>query len=251
MADLLWEEIKEHPEAVSFAGNYREYLRNKKEGKLSAFLTVEEGAILESQLERLEILYQKGIRLITLTWNFENCIGFPNAGWKYQDRGLKAFGIETLERMDELGIIADVSHLSDGGFEDVYRYGKRPFIATHSNARSICGHERNLTDEMIRKLAQKGGVTGLNLSGAFLQENGKSTLEAMLIQMRHIMNVGGKEVLCLGTDFDGVSDLGDIQECGQMPYLAAAMESAGFTENEIDGICYKNAEKFMKNYWGE
>lgn len=250
MADLLHEEIKKHPEDVAFAGNYQEYCRNRKEKKVSTFLTIEEGGILDGKIERLNELHKKGIRMITLTWNYENCLGYPNKDWTYQKQGLKSFGIEALSRMDELGIVADVSHLSDEGFEDVYRYGKRPFIATHSNARSICGHSRNLTDEMIRKLAEKGGVTGLNFGGEFLQNNGESTVEAMLRQMRHIMNIGGTEVLCLGTDFDGVEDLRDIQGCAQMNKLIEGMERTGFTSNEIEGICYRNAEKFMRNYWG-
>lgn len=251
MTDLFREEIKGHEDKVAFAGNYIDYRKNRAEGKMSAFLTVEEGGILANSLERLDTLYEKGIRLITLTWNFENCIGYPNADFVYSDKGLKPFGIEALARMDELGIIADASHLSDGGFEDLYRYGKRPFLATHSNARSLCGHPRNLTDDMLRKLAERGGVTGLNLAGEFLQENKESTIDAMLRQMRHIMNVGGKEVLCLGTDFDGVEDLKNICGCEEMYKLVAAMEHAHFTSGEIDRICYKNAETFMKNYWGE
>ena len=95
--------------------------------------------------------------------------------------------------MDELGIAADVSHLSDGGFYDVYRYGKRPFLATHSNARALCGHPRNLTDDMIKKLAEKGGITGLNFCSAFLQENGPSTVEAMLRHLRYLMEVDIEE----------------------------------------------------------
>lgn len=250
MADLLKDEMKGHEEQVAFAGNYEDYIKNKNQGKLSAFLTVEEGGILENKLERLDELYEKGIRLITLTWNFENCLGFPNIGLLHQRKGLKPFGVEALARMDELGIIADASHLSDEGFEDLYRHGKRPFLATHSNARSICNHPRNLTDDMIRKLAERGGVTGLNLGGEFLQQNGESTIEAMIFQMRYILNVGGKEVLCLGTDFDGVEDLKEICGCEEMKKLVEAMEHTGFTIGEIERICYQNAETFMKNYWG-
>ncbi len=250
MADRFHQELAEHPEAVAFAGNYADYLANKQAGKLSAFLTVEEGGILEGNLSRLDTLYQKGVRILTLTWNFENCLGYPNAGLTWQHQGLKPFGLEALERMEELGIAVDVSHLSDGGFADVLKYSKRPFLATHSNARSICGHERNLTDEMLRQLAEKGGVTGLNLCGAFLQDNGESTVEAMVRQMRHILNVGGAEVLCLGTDFDGVEDLLEIHGCQDMGKLVEGMERSGFTTSEIEAVCYKNAERFLENYWG-
>lgn len=248
MADLFYKEVESHKDVVAFAGSYEDYQENKKNGKLSGILTIEEGGILENKLERLEELFEKGIRMITLTWNFENCLGYPNHKYEHQFQGLKPFGIETLERMDELGIIADVSHLSDGGFEDVYRYGKRPFIATHSNARTIREHNRNLTDDMLRKLAERGGVTGLNFGGNFLQDDGKSTTQAMMKHLRHMMNVGGREIMVLGTDFDGVEDQLEIDGCQQMNKLVEEMDKAHFTTGEIEAVCYQNAEQFLKRY---
>lgn len=249
MADLLIDSVGQHKDVVSMAGSYEEYKQNKAAGRLSCFLTVEEGGILERKLERLEELYKKGIRLITLTWNFENCLGYPGCVKEFQRKGLKPFGIEALAKMDELGIIADVSHLSDGGFEDVYRYGKRPFIASHSNARAIRGHNRNLTDDMLKKLAEKGGLTGINFAGDFLSADGKSTIEAMIVHIRHMMNVGGREVVGIGTDFDGVEDELEISGCQHISKLAEAMEKAGFTIGEVEDVCYRNAEKFLKRYW--
>ena len=146
-------------------------------------------------------------------------------------------------------MIIDVSHLSDGGFEDVFSHSKRPFIASHSNAREILNHPRNLTDEMIRKIAEKGGVIGLNFGGEFLQKTGRSTVEAMLPHIRHIQNVGGYEVLVIGTDFDGVEEDMEIRGCQDMPYLIQALERHGLSASEIGGICYENAEKFLKRYW--
>ncbi|MEF9917182.1 MAG: dipeptidase [Lachnospiraceae bacterium] len=248
MIELFDTEIGIHKDCMAYAGSYKEYMENKRNGKVSGFLTIEEGAILESKLERLETLYQRGIRILTLTWNFENCLGYPNHKYEYQGKGLKPFGIEALERMDELGIIADVSHLSDGGFADVYRYGKRPFIATHSNARAICNHNRNLTDDMIRKLADRGGVIGLNFYGEFLQSSGQSTTQAMMKQIHHIMDIGGREVMAIGTDFDGIEDRLEIQGCHQMNQFTAAMEKEHFTTGEIEAVCYKNAEQFLKRY---
>lgn len=251
MTEILKNGLKGHEDNAKYAGSYREYCKNKEEGKVSCFLTVEEGGILENEIERLDVLYQHGIRLITLTWNYENCLGYPGCNPEFQSKGLKKFGIEALERMDELGIIADVSHLSDEGFEDVYRYGKRPFIASHSNARSVCPHNRNLTDDMIRKLAEKGGIAGINFGGDFLSPDGKSTTEAMIKNIRHMLNVGGHEIVGIGTDFDGVEDELEIKGCQYISKLPEAMERAGFTINEIEDVCYRNAEKFMKRYWEE
>lgn len=248
MTELFYQGLSGHEEAA-FAGDWNEYCRNKDKEKVSCFLTVEEGGILEERLERLDELYKAGIRLITLTWNYENCLGYPGCFPEFQSKGLKKFGIEALERMDELGIIADVSHLSDAGFEDVRKYGKRPFIASHSNARSICKHNRNLTDDMLRGLAEKGGLAGINFCGSFLSEDGKSTIEAMLTHIRHMMKVGGREIVGIGTDFDGVEDELEISGCQHMMKLPQAMERAGFTTGEIEAVCYENAEKFLKRYW--
>lgn len=249
MSEILYAEEKKHPDEMKVVKNYKEYENAVQNHKLAAFLTVEEGGILEGKPERLKTLYDKGIRLITLTWNYENCLGYPNVGFKYQDKGLKQFGIETLEQMDELGIIADVSHLSDGGFYDIVKYGKRPFIASHSNARSICMHPRNLTDDMIRLLAEKGGVAGLNFSGEFLQENGRSTTEMMIQHIRHFQKIGGREIIAIGTDFDGIEDSHEITNCSEMSKLIRALETAEFSSSEIEDICYLNAERFLKRYW--
>lgn len=249
MTELFYQGLSGHEDKACYAGSWKDYVKNREAGKVSCFLTVEEGGILENDLSRLDELYRRGIRLITLTWNFENCLGYPGAIPECRDKGLKPFGIETLERMDELGIIADVSHLSDGGFEDVYRYGKRPFIASHSNARSVCAHNRNLTDDMLRKLGEKGGLTGLNFAGAFLSPDGKSTTVAMMRHIRHMMNVGGREVVGIGTDFDGVEDELEISGCQYMNQLPEAMEKAGFTTGEIEDVCFRNAEKFLERYF--
>lgn len=249
MADIFYKGLQGHEKQAAFAGSYTEYLKNKEEGKVSCFLTVEEGGILENKIERLDTLYKKGIRLITLTWNYENCLGYPGCIPEARDKGLKPFGFEALERMEELGIIADVSHLSDGGFEDIYRHCKRPFIASHSDARAVCAHNRNLTDDMLKKLADKGGVTGLNFCGDFLSPDGKCTIDAMLRHIRHMINVGGREVVAIGTDFDGVEGELEIAGCQYMDKLPEAMEKAGFTIGEIEDVCFRNAEKFMERYW--
>ncbi len=247
--DIFQEQIARNPEKISFARSYQDYIANKNNNKLSAFLTIEEGGIIDGKLERLEELYNKGVRAITLTWNFENCIGYPNSGYKFKDNGLKPFGIEVIEKMNDLGIIADVSHLSDAGFYDVCKYSKRPFMATHSNSRVIQEHSRNLTDEMVKLLADKGGITGLNFCGAFLQQDGKSSVDAMMKHLRHLINVGGLEIVGIGTDFDGIDGELEIKGAQHIHLLAEAMEKNKFTSKEIEAVCYKNAEAFFKRYW--
>lgn len=247
--DLFHEQLAKNPNKIAFAGSYQDYINNMSNNKLSAFLTVEEGGIVDGKIERIDELYNKGVRAITLTWNYENCIGYPNSEFKYKDNGLKPFGIEAVEKMDDLGIIIDVSHLSDAGFYDVHKYSKRPFLATHSNSRTLCNHSRNLTDEMVKMLANKGGMTGINFAGAFLQDDKKSTVDSMLAHIKHLINVGGLEVVGLGTDLDGIGGELEIDSAGKIHMLSERMEKNGFTVKEIEAICYKNSEAFFKRYW--
>lgn len=248
MMSILKENLADHKGLINFAGGYDDYCENIKNNKISAFLSVEEGGIIGQDLDKLRILHNEGVRFITLTWNYENSIGYPNHKWTYQNMGLKKFGFEVLEYMDELGIIVDVSHLSDGGFNDVYKHGKRPFLATHSNARAIQNHNRNLSDEMIKELANKGGIMGLNFAAAFL--NGEtSSIESMVAHTKHILNVGGDDVLALGSDFDGIDPTHlEIRGAGQMPKLESAFCDAGLSPRQIENILYKNFENFLYNY---
>lgn len=245
MIALLKQSLTEDSSAA-LACSYADYERNKNAQKISCFLTVEEGGILEGDMERLEHLYQEGIRLITLTWNFENSLGFPNLMSKKPNTGLKPFGIEVVKRMEELGMLVDVSHLSDMGFWDVASYTKKPFIASHSCCRALHEHPRNLTDDMLRELGKRQGLVGINFCGSFLQENEICTLDALAAHLRHIINVGGIEIAALGTDFDGISCELEIPGCEYMPRLDEALSAKGFLPSEIDAICSKNAERILK-----
>jgi len=149
MIDFFYNEIEENGADIAFAGSMKELKKNRAAGKISAFITAEEGGVLEGKLRNLRILYRLGVRLITLTWNYPNCIGYPNFQWEYKDKGLTAFGEEVVAEMNRLGMIIDVSHLSDQGFYDVVRLSRKPFVASHSNARAVENHWRNLTDDML------------------------------------------------------------------------------------------------------
>lgn len=249
MIDLFDSQLEKYKEKVRFAGDYGQYMDNKAQGMLSAFLTLEEGGVLEGQLERLDALYDRGIRVMNLTWNHENCLAYPHRPPEFQKKGLKPFGVEAVYRMDELGMIVDASHLSDQGFWDIIRYGKRPFMATHSNARALRNVSRNLTDEMIRALAGRGGIIGLNFYSDFLAGDSLGKVEDMLRHLRHIMNQGGEQVIGLGTDFDGMEMQPEIKGAGDMPKLVEAMERMKFSSSQIEGICHRNAEEFFRRYW--
>ena len=167
-------------------------------------------------------------------------------------KGKKKKGIEVLEQMEELGVIPDVSHLSDGGFWDVARYSKKPFLATHSNARGAAPEAaRNLTDPMIRTLAERGGVMGLNYCVSFVREGWRpgqpgASLEELIRQIKYIVRVGGEDCLALGSDFDGIEEAPEMENGGGMGMLAEAMESAGISHDLTEKIFWKNADRFFK-----
>lgn len=233
-------------DSAKLALSYPDYLSNKKNGKISCFLTIEEGGIIENDMSRLENLYKEGVRLITLTWNFENSLGFPNVMSKEPNTGLKLFGIEVVKRMEELGMLVDVSHLSDMGFWDVAGNTKKPFVASHSCCRELCEHPRNLTDDMLRNLGERQGLVGINFCGAFLQKDGVCTLDSLVKHLRHIINVGGLDIAALGTDFDGIRCELEIPGCEYMPRLDEALLANGFLPSEVDAICTKNAERILQ-----
>ena len=241
--------LKQHGDVVAQAGNLAQVRENTRAGKLSAILTMEDGRSVDSKMEKLERYYNMGVRVIGLTWNQENCFGAPNSrDATIMAKGLTDFGKEAILRMNELGMGVDVSHLSDGGFWDVARLTKKPFFATHSNCRSLNPHPRSMTDEMIRALADKGGVMGVNFCPAFLvqdTENTRATCEMLTAQLRHMIQVGGEDIAAIGTDFDGMNGALEIASADQMPKLFTALEQAGFTAREIEKIAYANAERVI------
>lgn len=240
--------IGNRKEDMELALDYETLSCNQKAGKISAFLTVEEGGILEGDMTRLEQLYDEGIRLITLLWNYENCIGFPNSkNENVMNKGLKPFGIEVVRRMNELGMIVDVSHMSDGGFWDVLKHSKRPVVASHSNARALCNHPRNLSDEMVRALANQGGVIGMNTYPYFVHSSGIASMEQMADHMVHIYKVGGEDVLGIGTDFDGYDEgTSDFHHIGQMNEFYEIVKKRGFTERQMEKIWNQNILRVIK-----
>ena len=152
MADLFYQVMEENRDRISPVTTWAEIERNWKEGRMSALLTLEEGEVCQGDPALLRTLYRLGARMMTFTWNYENSLAWPGreGGLPETEKGLKERGFEILEEMEALGMIVDVAHLSDAGIWDVLRTAKKPFVASHSNARSLASHARNLTDEMIR-----------------------------------------------------------------------------------------------------
>ena len=153
--------------------------------------------------------------------------------------------------VDPTRLIADVSHLSDKGFWDIVEHSTRPFAASHSNCRALAPHCRNLTDEMIRALADKGGLVGLNYCSGFLDHQPeeklcRSTTALMAKHAAHFKQVGGIGIIGLGSDFDGIGGKLEMDDCSKLPLLAEALRREGFTEDEVEDIFYRNARRFFE-----
>lgn len=262
LIDIFYTEMRKYPDQIGIVKNYQDIVANMEKGKLSALLTMEEGAICEGKLEYLRIFYELGVRMFTLTWNFANELAYPNKMavkgqqeglfFPETERGLTEKGFEFVEEMERLGIILDVAHLGDKGIFDVLEHAKRPFVASHSNARAICGHTRNLTDEMIRGLAEKGGVMGMNYCPSFLRDPEKwgspkeVSIDDIIRHIRHIVNVGGIDCVGLGSDFDGTYVSFEMENCGDLLMLEDRLRKEHFTEEEIEKIFYKNVLRVYK-----
>lgn len=275
--EIYQSELRANAYLIAPVYTYDDIVQNQEAGKMSALLTVEEGAVCQGETGRLERLYEMGVRMLTLTWNYPNEIGHPNLNslqgrkvWadcrrlreeecSEQEReriqhalmrylctpdtanGLTERGREFVHRMEQLGMIVDVSHLSDAGFYDVLQYTSKPFVASHSNAREMCGCVRNLTDDMIRKLAERGGCMGLNFCADFLElapagRENPGTIEAVVRHAKHIVKVGGMEVLGLGSDFDGIDTNRELPGVQSMERLWDALHKTGFTERQLEMI---------------
>lgn len=250
MYEIFENTLEENKDYMAFAGSYDEMMENMHNGKFSAFLTIENGYPVKGNMENLKKFHDMGVRLITLTWNDPNCFGWNHAkDPKQMQMGLTDFGKEAIPYMNDLGIVIDVSHLSDGGFYDVAKYTKKPFVASHSNCRELAPSTRNLTDDMIRILAEKGGVSGINFEPGFLngdETDRKSRVSRMCDHIEHFIKVGGVECVGIGTDFDGIGGDLEIGECTKMELLFDELHRRHISDDIIEKIAFGNVAAVIR-----
>lgn len=247
-------QMKQFDACITPFTTYAQYLELKERNQLAALLTVEEGATLEGKLENLAQMYEDGVRLLTLMWNFENEIGYPSALYASQDgqlshtiqQGLKPFGYQVVEKMNELGMIIDVSHGSDQLARDVLAISNKPIVASHSNCRALCPHYRNLPDELIKKIADQGGLIGLNYFEAFIQFNDETLLDQLCRHALHLKKIGGLECLALGSDFDGIPMHPELKDVTIVEQFIDRLTHFGFTARELDYIGEKNVTRLYR-----
>ena len=259
MISLYYEELKKCERLVP-AYSYADLIKNRENHKISAILTMEDGCPIGESLENLEKLYARGVRMVGLTWDYPNALGAPNRNKALYGenpdpftpdttRGLTELGKAAVKKMNELGVIVDVAHLSDAGFNDVANITQKPFVASHANARALCRHVRNLTDEQLKKLADKGGVVGTTYVKWFLHEReaeGAQTLDCLIPHIKHIQKIVGIEHIAIGSDYDGMKNDIALCDASKAPLLIARLEKEGFSTEEIEKITYKNALRVFK-----
>lgn len=268
-----------YPDKFAMAVSPQQVRANFEAGKISLPLGIENGAAIEGELANLAHFYQRGVRYITLTHATDNRIGDASYDDTPTWNGLSPFGVEVVEEMNRLGIMVDVSHISDSTFYDVMEVSKAPVIASHSSCRHFTPDwERNMSDEMIRLLGENGGVIQINFGSAFLEgeslavqehlksylrESGLSPDDAAAVAYRenyirehgfysnvgkvadhidHVVKLAGIDHVGIGSDFDGVGDSlpEGLKDVSSYPNLIAELLRRGYSEEDIEKICYKN-----------
>lgn len=241
MYNYFMDEMRLNKDTIELATSFETYEEIKAKNKMAAFLSLEEGQIIEGKLENIKVLHDLGVRMMTLTWNYENELGYPHS----VNKGLTPFGKRVVEYLNDLPMVLDISHLSESAVKEILSIYKKPFIASHANARAVCFHTRNLSDDIIRYIADAGGVIGINLYGPFLDGSGQSKIEAINAHIAHVYKIGGESVLALGTDFDGISCDLEVCNAGEMDKLIDRLAQS-YSQSFIDQITYKNAERIIK-----
>ena len=244
----IWSEHKLTPDAAW--EQFHAILSHAKKAdipkKVRSILSVEGGALLGNDLSRLDVLYDCGVRILTLVWEDICAIG----GAHDTAEGLTSFGKQVVARCMELGIHPDLSHASDKMFWEVaetMQEKKLSLLATHSNSRSICHHSRNLTDEMFKAIRDSHGVAGISMAALHLKEGGNATITDILRHIEHYFSLGGEDTVALGCDFDGISSSPrEIQSMYDLPLLAEHLARLGYSDCQIEKIFYRNADRFLK-----
>lgn len=211
--------------------------------KITGILTVENGKLLANDLSTLDYLKSKGVRLITLTWNDKNCIG--NGAFSEDLSGLTDFGKSVVRKMNDVGVVVDVSHLNDNGFAHVAKIANAPFVASHSNCRSLCNHKRNLTDAQIKIICENKGLIGLNFSKSFISESEEKPFEKLLEHIHHILELGGEDVVCLGADFDGTDVPERLNGIHFIPGFYNFLADSDLGKKLTDKIFFENAYNYF------
>lgn len=241
--DFLMKQAEKNSDSFIIAKSKADVLKSVAEGKITAVPAIEGGEILEGKIANLFKFHEMGIKYITLTWNYENEIASPAA---LNGAGLKPFGRDLIKEMNELDILVDVSHLSEKGFWDVCAASDKPFMASHSNSKSLCGHFRNLTDSQLKALGERGGFAGINLNPPFLTDSGSAGIDDVCRHAEHMLEYAGEDAVGLGTDFDGIGSVPEeLEDVSRLSSLYRVFTEK-FGERIAKKIFFENLMRLLK-----
>jgi membrane dipeptidase len=238
MIDKFWQ-LVETNQNMEIIERYKDIEEITEKDKIAGMLAIE-GAEAVYDLSALRNFYRLGVRLITLAWSKRNQLA-EGIDELRANGGVTELGKKVIKEMNRLGMVIDVSHLTPNSFWDVIEFSNKPIVASHSNAKEVCNHPRNLNDKQIIALAENGGLMGINFCPIFLSNNGQADMLDIIKHIKHIKNLVGIEYVGLGTDYDGISQppIG-LERIDELPALKEKLIESGFSKEEVTKLCRDN-----------
>ena len=247
-ADLIFDKIaaivSANPDHIALARTPDELYENKRLGRKSIMLGIENALALNGQLENVRHFAQRGVVYITLCHNGDNDVCDSCRGNSLHG-GVSPFGEQVIGEMNRLGLMVDLSHAADKSFYDALDISRTPIVCSHSSARALCDHPRNLTDDMMRALARKGGVAQTTLYPGFLRSNGQATILDAIAHLEHAIQVMGIDHVGLGTDFDGDGGVSGLADASELINFTRQLLARRYSERDIQKIWGGNFLRVM------
>ena len=238
-ADLIFNKINDivsaHPNRLALAATPQQLLQNKRAGKHTIMLGIENGQAIEDNLDNIDHFAQRGIVYITLCHNGDNQI-CDSARGNHTWGGVSPFGRQVIERMNRLGIMVDLSHGGEQSFYDALELSSKPIVCSHSSCRALCDHPRNLTDDQMRQLALKGGVMQVTAYHGFLSLNDDASIATFMQHLNHAVEVMGIDHVGIGTDFDGDGGVPGLADSSDLMNLTRHLLMQGYTTTDIEKL---------------
>jgi len=252
LIDWFHRMVEQNPDDLALALGAADIKHNASRGRISCLLSIEGGEAIGDVIGRVDHFHNRGVRLITLTWNHHNQIADAAVDKTKPRGGLTDFGEQVIKRMNKLGMIVDVSHTSDGAVRDALRLSKAPIIASHSCARALADRERNLSDELVKAICDKGGLVAVNFHSYFLVEEGGADVKDVADHIDHLVKVGGLGCVALGSDFDGmIEPPAGLEHVGKLQELAVELEGRGYTREQVGKVFSGNAVRLIEAVIGD
>ena len=249
-ADSIFDQIEvivsQNSDYVRIASTPRDLWMNKHQGLKSIMLGIENGIAIDSKLENLQHFVDRGIVYMTLCHNGDNDICDSASKTQHTHHGVSAFGEQVIKEMNRLGVLVDMSHAGEESFYNALEISSKPIVCSHSSARALCDHPRNLTDDQMRALAQKGGVAQTTIYHGFLKKDGEATINDVIAHLEHAIDVMGIDHVGLGTDFDGDGGVRGLANSAELINFTRRLLARRFSEHDIQKIWGGNFLRVME-----